>query len=512
MLMTRIASLILTCLLAFLPALHAADGPSDKGLVLWLDATGLSAGQANKWTDKSGKQHHATGTKGPSVLAEKPTLARFGEGGVTSLTTPALSEGRRDFTVFVVARRTAGQAGGGPWQRLLTPAKPAGEKDKGHVLGLSLPPQDGIAGAFPLAVYSKVLRDVDASAVIIGAHFDKPLQADIGELLVYDRAFDDAAEYEQVVDYLCQKWSVNVQSGWDGWERKGPIPPPLARTSDALPLIDQANAGHWQRYEPQSDEFNGIALDATKWWDHNPGWYGRVPAPFMPDNIAIKDGELQLTLRKDDRIKAFTPYKEVTKPYGGYSSASVTSKTALAYGCFEIRAKVAASVTTNAWWFAGDAKNAAGEIFKNEIDVFELQAGADGREDNYGMCLHVFKDRADDTPWRNGANWKAPFKWSDDFHTFTLVWSPQWIRYYVDGHCIRTTRNVAWHAPLRMIFDMEIMDWLPFPPGSEFPVLFRVDYVRAWTRPDWSAAPDLKPQPDPAKETAVTRKVRELLK
>ena len=411
----------------------------------------------------------ATGTKGPQVLAGKPTLVRFGEAGGSTLTTPALSDGRRDFTIFVVARRTADQADGRQWQKLITPTTPVTEENKRHALSAAFPPQDGKPEAVPLAVFSRVLRDVDAAPVVIGSEGKNPLRADIGELLIYDRAFEDPAEYERVVDYLCDKWSVNVQRGWDGWERNGPIPPPLARKTDALPLTDQADAGKWERYEPMSDEFNGNSLDATKWWDHNPDWYGRAPALYLPENIAIKDGEMQLTLRKDERIQPFSPYKEQKQPYSGYSAASVTSKTVRAYGCFEIRAKVANSITTNAWWFVGVAKTPAGQTVKTEIDVFELQAGAEGRENNYGMCLHIFKDRDDDFHWVNGGNWKAPFKWADDFHMFSLVWSPTWIRYYVDGHCVRSTRNVAFHAPLRMIFDMEIMDWLPFPPESEFP-------------------------------------------
>jgi hypothetical protein len=98
----------------------------------------------------------------------------------------------------------------------------------------------------------------------------------------------------------------------------------------------------------QSDEFNGNTLDATKWWVHNPDWYDRGPAMYLPENIAMKDGELQLTLRKDQRIQPFSPYKEQKQPYAGYSAASVTSKTMRAYGCSEIRAKVADSITTNA--------------------------------------------------------------------------------------------------------------------------------------------------------------------
>ena len=43
-----------------------------------------------------------------------------------------------------------------------------------------------------------------------------------------------------------------------------------------------------------SDEFNGSSLDTTKWLDHHPTWKGRKPGLFMPSQISVKDGFLQL--------------------------------------------------------------------------------------------------------------------------------------------------------------------------------------------------------------------------
>jgi hypothetical protein len=40
-----------------------------------------------------------------------------------------------------------------------------------------------------------------------------------------------------------------------------------------------------------SDEFDGSALDANKWWDFNPTTFiGRKPGLFSRDNVAVKDG------------------------------------------------------------------------------------------------------------------------------------------------------------------------------------------------------------------------------
>ncbi len=41
-----------------------------------------------------------------------------------------------------------------------------------------------------------------------------------------------------------------------------------------------------------TDEFEGDALDATKWHDHHPRWKGRPPPKFMPSAISLEKGML----------------------------------------------------------------------------------------------------------------------------------------------------------------------------------------------------------------------------
>jgi hypothetical protein len=61
-----------------------------------------------------------------------------------------------------------------------------------------------------------------------------------------------------------------------------------------------------------------------------------------------------------------------------------------------------------------------------------------------------------------------------------------------------------------MLFDMEIMTWLPKPEDREFPADYHIDYVRAWTRADWKPDPRFQPKADPTQPTGVTRNVRAL--
>src|SRR5215472_1766091 len=49
------------------------------------------------------------------------------------------------------------------------------------------------------------------------------------------------------------------------WTRQGPLNQELPRTSEDLPLSDPQNRGHWVKFEPMWDEFQGTALDTNKW-------------------------------------------------------------------------------------------------------------------------------------------------------------------------------------------------------------------------------------------------------
>ncbi len=500
------------------PTAHAAPAsptPPTDGLVLWLDAADKSTHQTTgptitRWADKSGQNHHAEGPTGPTTITEENThLIRFGspEGKATTLNLPTLRTTPGSWTLFTVARRTPEQSGKGHWQRLIAPINDNAKEDR-EPFRMVLPPHQGKPDAFPLALYTRTVQDSSPTPLTLGGTLHQGLQGDLAELLIYDRTFTDPTDYEKICDYLCAKWKVNTHKGQDGWERHGPIPPAIPRTAPQHPLIDQANKHLWQPHAPLSDDFDSPTLDTAKWWDHHPEWYGRPPAIFLPENITVKDGELQLTIRKDPTVTHFKPYKEAPA-YEGYSAAAMSAKTNITYGCFEVRVQTAKIGATSSFWFCADADDARGQRFKNEIDCFELPY-TKGHEHNYGMNMHVFKEANVENHWSNWGNWHAPFIFSEAFHTMTLIWSPDWIRYYVDGHPIRTTRNVAWHIPLRMIFDMEIMDWLPRPPDTDFPKTYRIDYVKAWNHPAWKSTKEWKSVPAPSVEIGVGKTIQEL--
>ena len=59
------------------------------------------------------------------------------------------------------------------------------------------------------------------------------------------------------------------------WSRQEPLGETPKRVTDAYPLSDQQNKGHWVRFEPMSDEFEGKELDRSKWTVGMEWWKGR---------------------------------------------------------------------------------------------------------------------------------------------------------------------------------------------------------------------------------------------
>ena len=497
-----------------------AQEPPREGLVVWLDASAADSltldetGRVVRWADRSGKGNDATADEAPSLIQNAiagRAVVRFGGEKAAVMKLPVLRDARGPLTIFAVCRRTAEQASDRKWQRLfsITPAK--AEDAKAHGVALVATPR-GEAGEFGLTLFTVQKMEIDPAHAFLGSNGSggQWLSADVAEVLVYAHEFPNAAGFEEAQTYLLRKWGAEMDRDVGGWTRVGPLNPAVKRVSEELPLIDQANRGDWKRFEPMWDDFNGTQLDENKWWDHNPGWYGRAPALFLPENVRVGDGELQLTLRHDPGVAEVRLYPDQKIAYGGYSAASVVSKSAITYGCFEVRARMMRVDACSSWWFSGSALDAQGRRWRNEVDVYELAAGTESAADRWGMSLHVFETSGDKTYWKSFGNWRAPFRWADDFHVFNLEWSPDYIRYYVDGTIVRTVHNTTWSTPLEMIFDCESMDWLPKPQDTDLPGTYRVDYVRAWTRDDWQPAPGLHPTPDPAKATKVTDYVREI--
>ena len=258
------------------------------------------------------------------------------------------------------------------------------------------------------------------------------------------------------------------------WNRTGPLGDTPKHVTDAYPLSDQQTVRGWGKFEPMSDEFEGDCLDMAKWDLGIAPWKGRQPALFSDENVTVSDGKLHLTMRREK-----LPDKFEKLGYKDYTSAALHTKAKTAYGYFETKAKPMNSAGSSSFWFKRDATPG----WVTEIDVFEIGGKASGFENKYNMNVHVFRTPNENEHWSVGGKWIAPWRLADDYHIYGLEWTPEEIKYFVDGVVVRTVENTHWHQPLSLIFDSETMpDWFGMPEDEDLPSTFSIEYVRAWKK------------------------------
>lgn len=139
--------------------------------------------------------------------------------------------------------------------------------------------------------------------------------------------------------------------------RTGPPKPPLGK--------------RWVLNTDFSDEFNGTELDSNKWLDFHPSWIGRAPGLFMPSQVSVKDGYLQI---KGEKMKNDT----IVHAYGrditfNIKGGAVVSKKSVFLGYYECRVKAAATTMSTTFWFSGKGGKGPNECdsYGQEWDIQE---------------------------------------------------------------------------------------------------------------------------------------------
>ena len=250
-----------------------------------------------------------------------------------------------------------------------------------------------------------------------------------------------------------------------------------------------------------SDEFDGAALDETKWWDWVPSFPGRKAGfLFARDNVKVADGRLQLTarlMREDEKT-----VENLRRGFDTYATALVKAKEKTFYGYYECRAKGMKACVCNAFWLydplsdAPERKYRSGD-FSEEIDIFEV-FGKVGTIADSGCerTLYTTVHRLG-TPYVEGVAYgsveslpnkfrtqKVDFDFWDGYHTYGFLWTETELKWFADGKEMFSRPNDFFHRPMHVTFDCEIMyPWTGEPDKADLPQVFSVDYFRHWKRP-----------------------------
>lgn len=262
----------------------------------------------------------------------------------------------------------------------------------------------------------------------------------------------------------------------------GPFAPP--------PTYVKADAGKkWVKDWNMSDEFDKRGrfwVNRRRWLLFNPNWAGRAPGIFRRDHAYVQRGALILKSKEETRFNENIPHTRVDREGKAnarrWGTAFVRTKEKRKYGYYEIKCKMMDSAVSSAFWFAHNRDF--------EIDVFEYSTSQKVPSNKkefknlFMMNTHVFtgKDRKIDTA--NPAHVDVGRDLSKEIVKVGLLWTRQWIVWYLNDVEVRRIKNTDIHTELHLQLDSELFpDWFGYPGQygpDKLPNQFEIYYVRSW--------------------------------
>jgi MYXO-CTERM domain-containing protein len=220
------------------------------------------------------------------------------------------------------------------------------------------------------------------------------------------------------------------------------------------------------------DEFDGAAVDATKWVKRYKWGEAQINSElqaYVDDAFQLQNGILTITGDKRSASYAGQTFQ--------YASGVLCSVHEQKYGTFEARLKVPAGQGMwPAFWLLGQV----GAPGVNEIDIHEILGH---QPSTVYMTVHWGTDYAAGHK-SDGSSWVGP-DFSADFHVFGLEWTPDAIIWTIDGvERKRHTGEGVPQVPMYVILNLAIGGMWPGAPDATtpFPGLYQIDYVRAYAQ------------------------------
>jgi beta-glucanase (GH16 family) len=226
------------------------------------------------------------------------------------------------------------------------------------------------------------------------------------------------------------------------------------------------------------DDFNGVALDPTKWTDQRDDWIigghpynDREGAFYKPENSTVAGGSLVQTIK--DEIAGDIRYKPAMYPRTT-GMVNTNKRFSFQYGYIEARVRVPSC--KGCWpvfWTLPSANT-----WPPEFDIFEFIDTAKDTERRPFVASH----------WRDASGLQSELyyyttpcgtatDYTESWHTYGFLWNAGRIQPYLDGvpGPILTGPAVP-HTAMYLIMALSTVDTFVAPPGSQM----LTDYVRVW--------------------------------
>ena len=229
-----------------------------------------------------------------------------------------------------------------------------------------------------------------------------------------------------------------------------------------------------------NDEFNGTALDASKWypeigasgWGNNEWQYYTGTA----NNVQFNNGQLHIVARNDG-------------PAGQqYSSARLITKNLFSFKYGRVTGRLQIPTGQGIWpafWMLGANIDQVSWPGSGEIDIMEH---INNENKIYGTAH-----------WNNGglnSNSGSITTGVTGFHDYTVEWDSLSIRFFMDGalyhqHTVASSNGSfdEFTKPFFLLLNVAVGgNWPGYPDATTtFPVSMDVDFVRVWQRSNAAA-------------------------
>ena len=213
------------------------------------------------------------------------------------------------------------------------------------------------------------------------------------------------------------------------------------------------------------DEFENDTISKTRWnlqdWASDKNEELQY---YSPDNLKIRDGHLVIQSKKER-------FKERS-----YTSGAITTENhyEFTYGKVEIRAKIPEGKGIfPALWLV----NSENKKWLPEIDIMENI----GQDPNKIYFVLHWAD-SNGKKRRDFSTYTSESKFSDEFHTYGLIWEKDKISWTLDDEVVFETTMYSPDTPLFLYINTAVGGTWPGPPdpndGSTKE--FLIDYVRVY--------------------------------
>jgi beta-glucanase (GH16 family) len=215
-----------------------------------------------------------------------------------------------------------------------------------------------------------------------------------------------------------------------------------------------------------NDEFNGTALDVSKWGFRTDS---KHLSTQKSENVSVKDGLLRLTLKKE------------TAGSKNYTGAGIVSRPAFKYGYYESRAKMppGAGWHTSFWMMKHDGSGTTDFQAAEQGIVVGQNESIDSA--SYAVKLDKYQEPA---ACYGFLRIPTP-NLSAEFHVFSCEFTPEFAKFFLDGILVQTVDATKFAHSDQNVWVSSIASHMGNTPkvdDAALPQESHFDYVRVFTK------------------------------